>query len=335
MKLLKASLVCIYLLGLAGWLMACDVTTTNSLPPAEASSGKLKVVATFSILGDLVQNVGGAKIDLHILVGPGGDTHTFEPSPNDSVALVEAQLIFENGLGFETWLDDLYTASGSQAPRVVVTEGLEPIAIAEGGHEEHSEHVAEREHEESVEGNEHHHGEFDPHVWYDVTNVIHEVETIRDALVAADPTNTKTYRANAEAYLARLKELDTWIIAEVEKLPEDRRKLVTSHDTFNYFAKRYGFEVVGSGLGSTTEASDPSAAEVVSLVEEIKGAGVSAIFAENVSNPKLMEQIAGEAGVTLGPELYTDALGQPGSAGDTYLKMMRYNVTALVTALSQ
>ncbi|MBI1880942.1 MAG: metal ABC transporter substrate-binding protein [Chloroflexi bacterium] len=340
------------------WLAACSsgaaaTPSGQGQTPAESQADeKLKGVATFSILGDLVQNVGGDKIELHTLVGPGGDTHTFEPSPNDGVALVEAKLIFENGLGLETWLDDLYTASGSQAQRVVVTEGLEPIAMAEGGHEEHvehdehaaeaeseehNEHAAEAEHEEHAEadGHGHAHGEFDPHVWHDVTNVIHEVEAIRDALTEADPANAKSYQANAEAYLGQLKELDDWATEEVKKLPEDRRKLVTSHDTFGYFAKRYGFEVVGSGLGSTTEASDPSAAEMVSLVEEIKGAGVPAIFTENVSNPKLMERIAAEAGVTLGPELYTDALGQPGSDGDTYLKMMRYNVTTLVMALSK
>jgi ABC-type Zn uptake system ZnuABC Zn-binding protein ZnuA len=244
---------------------------------------------------------------------------------------VEAELIFENSLGLETWLDDLYAASGSQAKRVVVTEEHEE-------HEEHSEadeHAAEGEHEEHGEADGHAHGEIDPHVWHDVTNVMHEVEVIRDALAEADPTNAQSYQANAEAYLAELKELDGWITAEVKKLPENRRKLVTSHDTFGYFARRYGFEVVGSGLGATTETSDPSAAEMANLIEEIKSVGVPAIFAENVSNPKLMERIAAEAGVTLGPELYTDALGEPGSDGDTYLKMMRYNVAALVRALSQ
>jgi ABC-type Zn uptake system ZnuABC Zn-binding protein ZnuA len=296
---------------------------------ASSTSEKLKVVATFSILGDLVQNVGGDKIELYTLVGPGSDTHTFEPSPSDSVALVEAKLIFENGLGLETWLDKLYIASGSQAKRVAVTEGLEPIAMAEGGHEEHTEEA------EHAEGEGHVHGEFDPHVWQDVANVIHEVERIRDALVEADPAGAKTYQANAEVYLGQLKELDAWVVGEVEKLPKDRRKLVTSHDTFGYFARRYGFDVVGSGLGSTTEAGDPSAAQLVSLVEEIKGAGVPVVFVENVSNPRLMEQIAAEAGVTLGPALYTDALTELGGDGDTYIKMMRHNVTAMVTALSQ
>lgn len=357
MKLGKILVIYLGLMVATAWLAACGAGTAATQPAQTSGGGKLKVVATFSVLGDLVQTVGGDKIDLHTLVGPGGDTHTFEPSPSDSVALVEARLIFENGLQLETWFDDLYNASGSAAKRVVATEGIEPIAMAEGGHEheeagDHDEHAAEAEHEEPAEETDdqaaendheehaetdshgHTHGEFDPHVWHDVTNVIHEVELIRDALAGADPANAQSYQANAEAYLGQLQELDSWVTEEIKKIPADHRKLVTSHDTFGYFAKRYGLEVVGSGLGSiSTETGDPSAAQVADLIEEIKAVGVPAIFTENVSNPKLMERVAAEAGVTLGPQLYTDALGEPGSEGETYLKMMRYNVTALVTAL--
>lgn len=359
MKIGKTILLYLGLVTVMLWLAACGAGAAATQPAQSSAGEKLKVVATFSILGDLVQSVGGDKIELHTLVGPGGDTHTFEPSPSDSVALVEARLIFENGLELETWLDDLYSASGSTAKRVVVTEGLDPIAMAAGEHEheetgehdehaasEHEEHAAEAEHEEhsaetdheehaGTDGHGHAHGEFDPHVWHDVPHVIHEVELIRDALVEADPANAPSYQANAEAYLGQLKELDSWVAEEIKKIPADRRKLVTSHDTFGYLARRYGLEIVGSGLGVSTEASDPSAAEVAGLIEEIRAVGVPAIFTENVSNPKLMERVAAEAGVTLGPQLYTDALGEPGSDGETYLKMMRYNVTALVTALSQ
>ncbi|MCK6625421.1 MAG: zinc ABC transporter substrate-binding protein [Anaerolineae bacterium] len=345
MKIRKIVLIYLGLVTVTLWLAACGAGAAATQSAQNSADEKLKVVATFSILGDLVQSVGGDKIKLHTLVGPGGDTHTFEPSPGDSVALVEAKLIFENGLELETWLDDLYSASGSTAQRVVVTEGLDLIVMAEGEAEhdeagDHEEHAAEGEHEEhdehTAEADGHAHGEFDPHVWHDVTNVIHEVELIRDTLAEADPANAPSYQANAEAYLGQLKELDSWVAEEIKKIPADRRKLVTSHDTFGYLARRYGFEVVGSGLGSiSTETGDPSAAEVASLIEEIKAVGVPAIFTENVSNPKLMERVAAEAGVTLEPQLYTDALGEPGSEGETYLKMMRYNVTALATALSQ
>jgi ABC-type Zn uptake system ZnuABC Zn-binding protein ZnuA len=277
-------------------------------------------VATYSILGDIVHNVGGDDIHLQVLVGPNGDAHAFEPSPAESVRVAHAALIFENGLEFETWLDDLYEASDSQATRVVVTESLEPRPLTEDGHTE----------------GDHDHGEFDPHVWHSVANVIQMTKVVREALIQADPTHAAAYQANAEAYITQLQDLDTWIFAEVKKLPNDQRQLVTSHDTFGYFAERYGFEIVGTALGAaSTEGADPSAAEVVALVEDIRSTGVPAIFAENVHNAMLMQQIAAEAGVTLAPALYTDALGEPGSEGDTYLKLMRYNVTVIVTALGQ
>jgi zinc/manganese transport system substrate-binding protein len=338
--------------AVAGWLLAlvlmvgCGSAGTSGAgaalptPPGEAAgtppsgiAGRLKVVATFSILGDLVANVGGDRITLRTLVGPGGDAHTFEPSPEDGVALAEAALIFENGVGFEPWLDKLYSASGSRARRVVVTEKIAPLPVGTG--DEHA-HAEEQGHDGEVAG-EHgagEHGEFDPHVWHDVANAMLMVETIRDALVQADPANADVYRTNAETYLAELKELDAFIVAQTQALPQARRKLVTSHDTFAYFARRYGFEIVGTALGAaTTEAADPSAGEIARLVEEIRAAGMPVIFAENVHNPGLMERIAAEAGVKLGPTLYTDALGAPGSDGETYLKLMRYNVTTLVTAL--
>ncbi|MGH2592900.1 MAG: metal ABC transporter solute-binding protein, Zn/Mn family [Anaerolineae bacterium] len=287
----------------------CAGATT---PQDSTASGKFKVVATYSILGDFVQNVGGDEVEARTLVGAGGDAHTFEPSPADGVALVEAQLVLENGLAFETWLDDLYASSRSKAPRSVVTEGIEPIASEEE------------------------HGEFNPHIWHDVTHAIRMVQNVRDALVKADPAKAQVYQSNADAYVAQLQELDAWVSEQVKALPEDRRKLVILHDTFAYFAARYDFEIVGTALGSiTTEVTDLSAGEIAELVEDIKAAGVPAIFAENISNPKLMEQIAHEAGVTLAPTLYTDALGEPGSAGETYRKMIRYNVTTIVTALSQ
>lgn len=280
------------------------------------TSKTVSVVATFSVLGDIVQNVGGDKIDVQVLVGPGIDTHTFEPSPADNRTLSGAALIFENGLGFETWLDDLYTASGSQAKRIVVTEGLELLQ-------------AERN------GLGHEHGEFDPHVWHSVADMISEVKLIRDALAQADPANAAVYQANAEAYLAQLQELDTWIFTEVNRLPADRRKLVTMHDTFGYFARRYGFAVIGALLPTTTEGASPSAQEVAALVEAVKAARVPAVFAENVSSNALLRQVADEAGVKVVASLYTDALGPPQSEGDTYLDMMRYNVTTIVSELGK
>lgn len=290
---------------------------------SSAQEPPLELVATFSILGDWVENVAGDAANLTVLVGPDSDSHVYEPTPRDSVALSNADLVFENGLAFETWLDDLYAASGSQATRVVVTEGFEPIAVGE-----------EREYGDEGE-HEHEHGEFDPHVWHDVAGAVRAVETIRGALVEADPENAATYRANAEVYLEELDALDAFIREEVAQLPETRRKLVTSHDTFGYFARAYDFEVVGAVLPSiSTEASDPAAGELAALVDTVRAAEVPAIFTENISNPRLAERAAQEAGVALAPPLYTDALGVPGSAGETYLQMVRHNVTTIVAALS-
>lgn len=301
-------------------------------PPATPRGPRLTVVATFSVLGDLVRQVGGERLDLRVLVGSESDTHTFEPNPADATALSAAALVFENGLGFEPWLDKLYTAAHSRARRVVVTAGLPAlIGVRDEGHGDAGE--GDRE---GKGRDDHAHGTFDPHVWHDVQNAMYMVQAIRDALAQADPASAATYRANAERYLAELQALDAWVVERVAALPAERRKLVTAHDTFAYFARRYGFGVVGTALGSfTTEAADPSAARIAELVQQIRAAGVPAIFAENVSNPRLMQRIAAEAGVALVPGLYTDALGKPGSPGDTYVRMIRSNVEKIVTALSR
>lgn len=342
---------------------------TEATNAAAATGEPLTLIATFSVLGDMVQNVAGDVATVRILVGPGGDTHVYEPTPSDSTALLEADLLFENGLAFESWLDDVYSASGSQATRVVVTDKITPLAAVEGeehnhGEEAHSEeeHTEEAHSEETTTGaaaegtteaeehghaeeahseeahgeGEHSHGEYDPHVWNDPNNAVLMVETIRDALVVADSTNAATYEANASAYIAQLQELDTFIKQETDKLPLERRKLVTSHDTFGYFAERYGYEIVGSALGSiSTEVADPAAGEVAALITEIKAAGVPAIFAESSNNPQLMERIAQEAGVTLAPELFPESLSEAGGPAATYLDMVRYNVTTIVTALAE
>jgi zinc/manganese transport system substrate-binding protein len=302
----RRCLTCLLLLS-TFLVAACGPLPTNT--PAGA---KLNVVATFSILGDLVQTVAGDNIQLHTLVGPDGDTHTYEPIPADGVALSQAQVIFENGLGFETWLDKLYTASASKATRVVVTSGVTPGRFAIGAAA----------------------GETDPHAWQDVTYSMGMVNIIRDTLAAQDPAHAAAYQANAAAYLQQLQDLDSYIQRQSGSLPAARRKLVTNHDALGYFAKRYGYQVIGDVLGAiSTEASEPSAAEIARLIDEIKSAGVPAIFTENIENSAVISQVAQEAGVRVAPPLYTDALGKPGTAGDSYLKMMRYNIGTIVAAL--
>ncbi len=281
---------------------------------ASAQNPPLKVVATYSILGDVVQNIGGDSIDLTVLVGAGGDTHSYEPVPQDSVALGGADVLFENGLGYETWLDDLYRASGSTAQRIVVSDGIVPSTITVGGDA----------------------GQIDPHIWQNVYNFIHAAETVRDTLAAADPANATTYQLNANAYLQQLLDTDTYIIQQAQTIPAAQRKLVTDHDAFGYFAARYGFTVVGTALGSaTTEGAEPSASDIATLVTAIKDTGTRAIFPENIENASIVEQLASEAGVTVGAPLCSDALTPADGPCPTYVQMMRYNVDSIVSALNR
>lgn len=322
-RLIARRLHALCLAGLMILLVACGAQTPMATPAqAPAAGARLSAIVTYSILSDLVENIAGDQVNLTTLVGPGGDAHTYEPTPRDSAALAEADLVFENGLAFEGWIDDLYAASGSTATRVAVSARITPLP-AGGAH-------ADEAHADEAHAD----GEYDPHTWHSVSNAITMVETIRDALKTADAANAATYEANAAAYIAQLRELDAFVKEEVGKVAEERRKLVTTHDTFGYFADAYGFTIVGTALGASTEASDPSAGELAALVEEVRAAGVPAIFAENVSNPDLMATIAREAGVTLAPPLFTDALGEPGSAGASYIAMMRYNATTIVQALA-
>lgn len=287
-------------------LVACALPAATDVPSV---SSNLKVIATFSFIGAFVQNVGGDKVEVITLVGPDSDVHDFEPVPSDSGRLAEAQIIFENGLTLETWLDNLYTSAESKAMRVVVSEGITP-----------------RKGEEQ--------GEFDPHVWQNPQNAVVMIKNIAAALVKADAANASTYAANADAYVAKLEALDKEIAAMVEQIPADERKIVTSHDALGYFAEQYGFTVVGSVIPAlSTEAGDPTAQDVAKIVDAIKAEGVKAIFLESMANPKLVERVAQEAGVKVGPELFTDALGAPGSAGGTYIEALRFNAKTLVELL--
>ena len=271
------------------------------LTPAHAD--KVNVIATISIIGDVVKNVAGDSVKLVTLVGPDGDAHEYEPIPADSVNIAKADIIFENGLHLEHWLDKLYEASGSKAKRIVVSQGVSPRIFEDNP------------------------SETDPHAWQDVTNVILYTQNVRNALDALDPANKNLYDANAQDYIQKLQALDTWVKEQVALIPVDKRKLVTNHDALGYFARRYGFQIIGAVIPSaTTEAADPSAKEITDLLTIIKANGVHAIFSENMANPKLAETLAKEAGVAVGPELYTDALGPVGSDGETYLKMIKYNV---------
>lgn len=289
-----------------------------------ATQSKTKIVATFSVLGDWVANIAGPGVEITTLVGPDGDAHTFEPTPREALALSQADLVFEIGIGFEPWLDKLYQASGSRAKRVVVSQGIRLRNLDSGPTHQTS------------KGPDRPDAEWDPHIWHDVKIALTVVGTIRDHLMEKDSFHASVYQKNYDLYFQKLNDLHDWVVNEVSNLPLKARKLVTNHDTFGYFAERYGFSVIGTALSSiSTEAADPSAAEFASLAGKIRSAGVPAIFTENIHNPKLMERLAKETGTRLAPGLFTDALGPPGSSGATYEAMIRHNVSTMVFALRQ
>lgn len=285
---------------------------------AAFAQASLDVVASFSILGDLVEEVGGDRIAVTTLVGPDGDAHVYQPTPADAQALAGAELIVVNGLGFEGWLDRLVEASGSNAPVVVATDGIAPLAFDDHDHDGHD-HAG------------HNHGAFDPHAWQSVPNAKIYVANIAAALSTADPDGADAYAANAAAYTAELDALDAEIRAAVAAIPEDRRTIVTSHDAFGYFANAYGLSFEAP-QGMSTE-SEASARDVAALITQIRDEDIAAVFVENIADPRLLEQIAAETGAKIGGTLYSDALSGADGPAATYIEMMRYNLAQLSAAL--
>lgn len=297
------------------------------LASAIFSFAELKVVSTNSIIADWVNAVGGNKIQNVSLVDPNSDTHSFEPTPQDAAALAKADIVFENGLGLEFWLDSLYSSSNSQAQRVSLAPNLPLIAYdSPGAHgHKHTDRCCQ------------HSGHYDPHVWLDVQNAIIMVQEIEAALAQRDPDNADFFKANSQAYIEKLQALDEWIVAEIRNLPKARRLLVTNHNNFAYFAKRYGFELVGNALrSSSTESVDPSAHQFVALVKVIKKRKVPAIFAENIQSGAVVKELAKESGLQQPKVLYTEALSSGSNQpANNYIDLMKYNVSTLVEELNR
>jgi len=291
---------------------ACAPTPTPegeaTLTPVPLASGeRLRVVATTTIVGDVVAQVGGEAIELTVLLRPGVDPHTYQPRPTDLAAITEAHIVFINGLGLEAFLDETLRSVGGDRPVVSVSEGITPR-----GHPRRPDQP-------------------DPHVWFDVRNVMVWVDNIEATLSALDPAHADTYAANAAAYRQRLEALDAWILEQVATVPEENRKLVTNHPAFGYFADRYGFEQVGT-VYPVSPSAEPSAQDIARLEEAIRQYGVPAVFTENTVNPTLAEQVAHDTGITVVP-LYTGSLGEPGSGVEDYIALMEYDVGAIVAAL--
>lgn len=277
------------------------------------AADKLPVLASFSILGDLVRVVGGDRVSVTTLVGPDEDAHVFEPKPQDAKNILQTRLLVTNGLGFEPWAQKLVTSAGYKGRSVVASQGIKPRSLpAEKGHS---------------------HAETDPHAWQDPTQVMVYVRNIAAALGRLDPANASSYQGNSEAYVKELQALDAWAKEQFAAIPAGKRKVITSHDAFGYFGAHYQVGFLAP-QGISTDA-EPSAKEVAQLIRQIQREKIKAVFVENMSNPKLLTQLSKDAGVTVGPELYVDALSAPGGPADTYLKLMRHNVTQLVLGMKQ
>ncbi|HWV43953.1 metal ABC transporter substrate-binding protein [Pseudorhodoplanes sp.] len=286
-----------------------------ALPSTAKAQDKLPVVATFSILGDLVSNVGGDRVAVKSLVGANGDAHVYSPSPADARTLADAKLIVTNGLGFEGWLTRLVKSSNSKARNVVASKGVKPRKLA-GKH-----------------AHDHGHGpsDGDPHAWQSVANAKTYVANIRDGLIAADPAGKAVYEANAAAYLDKLEALDREIRETIAKIPPERRRIITTHDAFGYFSDAYGVEFVAP-QGVSTE-SEASARDVARIITQIKKQKIPAVFLENISNPRLLKQIADETGAKVGGTLYSDALTDEKGPAPTYIDLIRHNIRTLSAAL--
>jgi len=284
--------------------------------PERALAAELRAVASFSILGDLVRQVGGSRVMVETLIGPDADVHAFSPTPADAGKLADAQIVVINGLGLEGWIERLVKASKTRAPVVVATAGVTTIADAD----DHA-------------GHGHDHGSaIDPHAWQNVANVKIYVDNIRVGLARAAPEDAAYFADNAARYTAALDALDRDVRAAIEALPPERRKVITTHNAFGYFAKAYGMAFIApQGVSSDTE---PSARQVGAIIRQIRRENVPAVFLENMSDSRLIARIAKEGGAKIGGTVFSDALSPADGPAATYTAMMRHNVREFVDALA-
>ena len=284
------------------WVICVGIAST--LTPLHAQE-RVNVVASFSILGDFVKNVGGDRINVTTLVGPNGDVHVYDPAPSDAKKIAGAKLLVINGLGLEGWLPRLLQSAGSKAPIITATKGIAPLKVG---------------------------SDADPHAWQSVANARIYVANISDALVAADAADAEVFRANARDYLAKLDALEGEVREAVARIPPGRRKVISTHDAFGYFAAAYGVEFIApSGVSTDSEAS---ARDIAGIITEIKKEKIPAVFLENISDPRLIRRISAETGARIGGILYSDSLtGEKGDA-PTYIELVRHKIKALTGALA-
>ena len=284
--------------------LCAAAATVMTVIPLRAQE-KVQIVASFSILGDFARNVGGDRVNVTTLVGPNSDAHVYTPAPADAKKISDAKVVIINGLGLEGWLPRLVQSSGSKAAIVTATNGIAPRKLG---------------------------SDADPHAWQSVVNAKIYVANIRDALIAADQAGAAAYRANADAYLAKLDALDRDVREAVAQIPQARRKVISTHDAFGYFAAAYGIAFIAP-QGVSTE-SEPSARDIAAIIRQIKTEKIPAVFLENISDPRLMRRISAETGARIGGTLVSDGLTAENGDAPTYIDMVRHNIKALTSALN-
>ena len=292
--------------------LACTAPLLIGSRAAQAA-GTVKAVASFSILADMVREVGGDRVEVASLVGPNGDAHVYEPTPGDAKTLLDSKILVVNGLGLEGWMSRLQKSSGFKGQVVTATKGIKTRQMEE------EEHGKTRK-------------ITDPHAWQSLANGKVYAQNIRDGLIAADPAGKDAYQANAKKFLADIDDVEKTVKDSIAKLPPARRKIITSHDAFGYFGATYGMEFIAPE-GVSTE-SEASAKDVAKIIRQIKAEKIPAVFLENVTDHRLLDQIARETGAKVGGTLYSDALSDPSGPAGTYLDMFRHNIATLTEALS-
>ncbi len=275
-------------------------------PLAQAKT--VEAVASFSILGDIVKQVGGEHVKVSTLVGPDGDPHSFEPSPQDSKQLAQADVVFVSGLGLEGWIDRLVKASGYQGPVITASKGIESRSMEEEGKQV-----------------------TDPHAWNSMNNGVQYATNVMNALIAADPEDAAYFRQRGGEYIQQLQQLDNWTKAQFAAVPQQKRKVLTSHDAFGYFGQEYGVTFLAP-VGFSTEA-EASASDVAGLIKQIRQEKVQAYFIENQTDPRLVQQIAAATGAKAGGELYPEALSKPQGPAASYVQAFKHNVEAIVGSM--
>jgi len=301
-------------------LAACQPTADVQKP----QQNSLQVVVVESFLADIVHNIAGERLEVETLMPSGLDPHSFEPTPKDVAKISDSDILFINGAGLEEWLEDIIENLPEDQLIITASAGLESRIEAEEGHEEG----------EVVEEVDEHDHEYDPHFWLNPLLVVKYVENIRDGLIRIDPEGSALYTANAENYIQQLIELDQYIEEKITQIPVDRRLIVTNHESFGYFADRYGFTIVGTILKSVSSGASPSALQMAELVDQMRSSGASAIFMETGSNPELAEQLSNETGIKVVYDLYTHSISEEGGNAPNYIELMKYNVEQIINALA-